>query len=119
MAPLQSLGVAQLLDGDRVLDDQLSLVHTPGHTPGSQSLLVRSGDDAALLWGDVANHPAQVGEPDWGPGSDVQPEVARGTRRRLLDRIENEGMWLAPAHFPEPFGTVTRAGDGRRWQGRR
>jgi hypothetical protein len=45
--------------------------------------------------------------------------VARGTRRRLLDRIETEGMWLAPAHFPEPFGTVTRAGDGRRWQGRR
>ena len=30
VAPLQSLGVAELLDGDRVLDDQLSLVHTPG-----------------------------------------------------------------------------------------
>jgi glyoxylase-like metal-dependent hydrolase (beta-lactamase superfamily II) len=119
VAPLQSLGVAELLDGGRVFDDQLGLVHTPGHTPGSQSLLVRSGDDAALLWGDVANHPAQVGEPDWGPASDVQPEVARGTRRRLLDRIESEGMWLAPAHFPEPFGTVTRAGDGRRWEGRR
>jgi glyoxylase-like metal-dependent hydrolase (beta-lactamase superfamily II) len=119
VAPLQSLGVAELLDGGRVFDDQLGLVHTPGHTPGSQSLLVRSGDDAALLWGDVTNHPAQVGEPDWGPASDVQPEVARGTRRRLLDRIESEGMWLAPAHFPEPFGTVTRAGDGRRWEGRR
>ena len=119
VAPLQSLGVAELLDGDRVLDDQLSLVHTPGHTPGSQSLLVRSGDDGALLWGDVANHPAQVGEPDWGPGSDVQPEVARGTRRQLLDRVETEGMWLAPAHFPEPFGTVTRAGDVRHWEGRR
>jgi glyoxylase-like metal-dependent hydrolase (beta-lactamase superfamily II) len=119
VAPLRSLGVAELLDGDRVLDDQLSLVHTPGHTPGSQSLLVRSGDDAALLWGDVANHPAQVGEPDWGPRSDVQPEVARGTRRQLLDRVESEGMWLAPAHFPEPFGTVTRDADGRHWEGRR
>ncbi|MGH2815095.1 MAG: MBL fold metallo-hydrolase, partial [Actinomycetota bacterium] len=105
VAPLQSLGVAELLDGDRVLDDQLSLVHTPGHTPGSQSLLVRSGDDAALLWGDVANHPAQIERPDWGPGSDALPEVARQTRRRLLDRLEAEAMWLAPAHFPEPFGT--------------
>ena len=73
VAPLQSLGVAELLDGDRVLDDQLSLVHTPGHTPGSQSLLVRSGDDAALLWGDVANHPAQVGEPDWGRAATSSP----------------------------------------------
>ena len=100
VAPLQSLGVAELLDGDRVLDDQLSLVHTPGHTPGSQSLLVRSGDDAALLWGDVANHPAQVGEPDWGPGSDVQPEVARGTRRRLLDQHRERGHVARPGPLP-------------------
>ena len=78
VAPLQALGVAELLEGDRTLDAELSLLHTPGHTPGSQSLLVRSGEEAALLWGDVANHPAQVGEPDWGPGSDVQPEVAKG-----------------------------------------
>jgi glyoxylase-like metal-dependent hydrolase (beta-lactamase superfamily II) len=116
--PLQDLGVAELLDGDRVLDAALSVLHTPGHTPGSQSLLVQSGGDALLLWGDVANHPAQVDQPDWGPGSDVQPEVARGTRRRLLDRVEGEQLWLAPAHFPEPFGTVTRTGDGRHWAGR-
>jgi glyoxylase-like metal-dependent hydrolase (beta-lactamase superfamily II) len=56
--------VAELLDGDRALDDRLRLLHSPGHTPGSQSLLVTSGNDAVLLWGDVANHPAQVGEPD-------------------------------------------------------
>ena len=117
VAPLQDLGVAELLDGDRVLDRQLTLLHTPGHTPGSQSLLVASGGDAVLLWGDVANHPAQIGEPDWGPGSDVQPEVARQTRRRLLDRIETEAMRLAPAHFPEPFGTVIRVDGARRWEG--
>jgi glyoxylase-like metal-dependent hydrolase (beta-lactamase superfamily II) len=115
VAPLQDLGVAELLDGDRALDAQLGLVHTPGHTPGSQSLLVRSGDDAALLWGDVANHPAQVGEPDWCPAADVDPDRARATRRRLLDQLESERMWLAPAHFPEPFGTVTRVDGARRW----
>jgi hypothetical protein len=32
---------------------------------------------------------------------------------------EVEAMWLAPAHFPEPFGTVTREDGTRRWQGRR
>lgn len=117
--PLRSLGVAELVDGDRVLDAELRLLHTPGHTPGSQSLLVASGGDAVLLWGDVANHPAQVGEPDWGPASDLQPEAARATRRRLLERVEAEGMWLGPAHFPEPFGTVTRVEGGRRWTGRR
>ena len=116
--PLQDLGAAELLDGDHTLDPQLAILHTPGHTPGSQSLLVRSGGDAVLLWGDVANHPAQVDRPDWGPGSDALPEAARRSRRRLLDRVEAEAMWLAPAHFPEPFGTVTRSGDGRHWSGR-
>jgi glyoxylase-like metal-dependent hydrolase (beta-lactamase superfamily II) len=119
VAPLRELGVADLLDGDRALGAELSLLHTPGHTPGSQSLLVRSGGDAVLLWGDVANHPAQVGRPEWGPASDVQPEVAAATRRRLLDEVETGPMWLAPAHFPEPFGTVERAGDTRHWAGRR
>ena len=93
--------------------------HPPGHTPGSQSLRIRSGAAAARLWGDVANHPAQVDRPDWGPASDALPEVASQTRRRLLDRLEAETMWLAPAHFPEPFGTVTRDPDGRHWTGRR
>jgi glyoxylase-like metal-dependent hydrolase (beta-lactamase superfamily II) len=117
--PLQDLGVADLVDGDRTIGPELSVLHTPGHTPGSQSLLVRSGAAAFLLWGDATNHPAQVDQPDWGPASDALPEVARQTRRRLLDRLEAETMWLAPAHFPEPFGTVTRDPDGRHWTGRR
>jgi glyoxylase-like metal-dependent hydrolase (beta-lactamase superfamily II) len=117
--PLQRLGVVELLDGDRALSGELSLLHTPGHTPGSQSLLVRSGDAAVLLWGDVANHPAQVDQPAWGPGSDLQPELARATRRRLLELVETEGMWLGPAHYPEPFGTVDRVGGDRRWRPRR
>ena len=111
--PLRDLGVLKLLDGDHALSAELSLLHTPGHTPGSQSLLVGSGGHALLLWGDVANHPAQVDQPAWGPGSDLQQEVGRATRRRLLDLVEAEGAWLGPAHYPEPFGTVARTGERR------
>jgi glyoxylase-like metal-dependent hydrolase (beta-lactamase superfamily II) len=116
--PLQTLGVVELLDGDRVLDAELRLLHTPGHTPGSQSLLVSSGENAALLWGDVANHPAQVSEPEWCPAGDIEPDKARRTRSELLDRVEAEGMWLAPAHFPEPFGSITRIQGRRYWSPR-
>jgi glyoxylase-like metal-dependent hydrolase (beta-lactamase superfamily II) len=117
--PLRDLGVLELLDGDRALSAELSLLHTPGHTPGSQSLLARSGGAGLLLWGDAANHPAQVDRPDWGPGSDLQPEAARATRRWLLDLLEAEDAWLGPAHYPEPFGTVARDGEGRHWRPRR
>jgi glyoxylase-like metal-dependent hydrolase (beta-lactamase superfamily II) len=56
---------------------------------------------------------------DWGPASDVQPELAAATRRRLLDEVESGRGWLAPAHFPDPFGTVERADGVRHWAGRR
>jgi glyoxylase-like metal-dependent hydrolase (beta-lactamase superfamily II) len=92
VGPLRDLGVAQLLDGDHTIGPELAVLHTPGHTPGSQSLLVRSGGQAVPLWGDVANHPAQVDRPDWGPAADALSEAARRSRRRLLDRAEAEAM---------------------------
>jgi glyoxylase-like metal-dependent hydrolase (beta-lactamase superfamily II) len=76
---------------------------------------VASGEDAVLLWGDVANHPAQVSEPAWCPRSDFQPETARRTRQALLDRVEAEQMWLAPSHFPEPFGAIVQVEGCRCW----
>ena len=113
--PLQTLGLVELIVGDHVVDAELTVLHTPGHTPGSQSLLVASGEDVVLLWGDVANHPAQVSEPAWCSSGDLEPEVARRTREALLDRVEAEGMWLAPSHFPEPFGSVVRVDARRGW----
>jgi glyoxylase-like metal-dependent hydrolase (beta-lactamase superfamily II) len=112
--PLADLGALELVSGDQPLGDGLDLLHTPGHTPGSQSLLVRSEAEQALLWGDVANHPAQVTETSWCTRADHDPDQADRTRRALLDRIEAEGMTLATAHFPEPFGQVVRV-EGRRW----
>ena len=113
--PLETLGLVELIEGDQVLDGELSLLHTPGHTPGSQSLVVASGGDAVLLWGDVANHPAQISEPDWCSRGDLDPETTRRTRQLLLDRAEVEGLWLAPSHFPEPFGSVIRVEGRRCW----
>ena len=37
VAPLLALGVAELLEGDRTLDAELSLLHTPGHTPAPRA----------------------------------------------------------------------------------
>jgi glyoxylase-like metal-dependent hydrolase (beta-lactamase superfamily II) len=117
--PLADLGALELVSGDQPLGDGLDLLHTPGHTPGSQSLLVGSQGERALLWGDAANHPAQVTETSWCSRADDDPGQTDRTRRALLDRIEAEGMTLATAHFPEPFGRIVRAEGRRWWQGYR
>ena len=39
-------------------------------------------------------------------------------RREFLDRLEQEGLTVAPCHFPAPgFGKIVRVEGRRYWQG--
>jgi glyoxylase-like metal-dependent hydrolase (beta-lactamase superfamily II) len=117
VTPLERLGVLDLITGEHAVTGELTLVPTPGHTPGHSSLRITSGGARALLIADALLHPAQVTEPDWISMFDVDPEQERRTRRTLLDQLESEGLLFSASHFPEPaFGRVVRE-DGRRyWQ---
>lgn len=117
ITPLESLGALDLVDSDRSLTSDIELLHTPGHTPGHMSVLISSAGERALIWGDVAVHPAQVSEPDWNVMFDMHAEQARATRQAILDRVEADGMVVAARHFPEPgFGRVIRVEGRRYWQ---
>lgn len=119
LTPLASLGVLDLTDGDSdlVLSEEITAIHTPGHTPGSMSLLITSQGERAILVGDAIGHPAQVEHPDWYVIHDMDHEHAEQTRYKLLDRIEAEGLVLSANHFPEPdFGRVVRVKGRRIWQ---
>jgi glyoxylase-like metal-dependent hydrolase (beta-lactamase superfamily II) len=115
--PLADAGVLDLTAGEKSLNEELSTLHTPGHTPGSQSLLIRSGAEQGLIVGDALGHPMQVSEPDWLFGFDMHKDVAVQTRHRLLDLLESSGMTFGASHFPEPsFGKVVRLEGKRYWQ---
>ena len=117
LTPLKSLGVLDLVDGDRVLTEEVTALHTPGHTPGSMSLSVTSKGEGAILVGDAFGHPAQIEHPDWYVIHDMDHAQAERTRRQLLDRIEAQGLILSANHFPEPgFGRVVRLEGRRFWQ---
>ncbi len=118
LTPLESLGVLDLADGDRILlSEEVTALHTPGHTPGSMSLLVASRGERAILVGDAIGHPAQVEHPDWAVIHDMDGPQAERTRRQLLDRLEAEGLVVSANHFPEPgFGRVVRLEGRRFWQ---
>ena len=104
---LRDQGVLELVDGERELAAGVRLVPTPGHTPGSQSVMIERGRRRLLLAGDVANHPVQVEEPEWHSLGDADPAMAAKTRVRWFARAEREGIILATAHFPHPFGRIT------------
>lgn len=117
--PLQRAGRLHLVRGEQRLTPEVTVWPTPGHTPGHQSILVRSGGEGALITGDTFYTPAQIAHPEWQGGMDRDRERACSSRVAILDRIEAEGLEMAAGHFyPGCFGRVLRL-DGRRyWMGR-
>ena len=95
----------------------MTLIPTPGHTPGHQAVLVTSRGERAAIIGDLAHTPPQVHEMDWTATADLDPEMARETRRRMLDRVEADHTLLCAGHFPHPgFGYLARLADRRIFQ---
>jgi N-acyl homoserine lactone hydrolase len=69
----------ELLDGDAEILPGVSVITTPGHTAGHQSVVVRAADGSAdLLTGDAAYTPRQYREPPGpdGPGGTRLPDGA-------------------------------------------
>jgi glyoxylase-like metal-dependent hydrolase (beta-lactamase superfamily II) len=67
-------------------------MHTPGHTPWHQSLLLESAGERALYLGDLVPTTAHLPLP-WIMGYDVEPLVTLETKRRVLSRAKAE-EWL-------------------------
>jgi glyoxylase-like metal-dependent hydrolase (beta-lactamase superfamily II) len=117
ITPLKRLGALDLITGEHALTGELTVIPTPGHTPGHSSLRIDSAGERVLLIADALLHPAQVTEPDWISMFDTDPEQERRTRHELLNQLEAEALVFSASHFPEPaFGRIVRE-DGRRyWQ---
>jgi len=87
---------------------------TPGHTPGSTTLVLSSGDDRLMFLGDVVHCPVQLEDDEWAALFDVDPVLAKRTRNALARELEGTNVRISGAHFPEmTFGRLIRA-EGRR-----
>src|SRR3954467_8292007 len=75
------------VDGELELLPRLRLVPTPGHTPGSQVVVVETGGRSVVIAGDTAVFFAELDEPGTeGP--------------RLVRALDPDEVWLAHEHQP-------------------
>ncbi len=99
VAPVWDAGFVDLVETDQRICDELSLVPTPGHTPGHVSIRVTSDGEDALISGDFMHHPCQIARPDWSSTADTDPDRARRTREQMLARLANTPTLVIGTHF--------------------
>ena len=110
IAPLEGLGVLELVSGEQEITPELTLLPAPGHTPGHQSLAISSAGELAFILGDLALHPAQIEETEWNAGFDGDGPTAIATRKQIMERLEGDGSLVAAGHFSAPgLGRIVRA----------
>lgn len=102
MQPLMEDGRVEPIDGDHELAPGVTVVETPGHTPGHVSVVVASQGTRAFIAGDLSHHPIQVPHPEWNPVYDLDPDQARTTRKRVFDQLVGTGTLFAAGHYPPP-----------------
>jgi glyoxylase-like metal-dependent hydrolase (beta-lactamase superfamily II) len=111
---LRTRGAATGIDTPLVIDDAVSVLAAPGHTPGHMAVEVSSGDATALIIGHMFLHPATLLDPSAGL-FDEDPETNLRTRRSFLDRAVSErALLIGPLFAPPGGGYVERGEPG--WQ---
>jgi glyoxylase-like metal-dependent hydrolase (beta-lactamase superfamily II) len=115
VAPIHEAGLADLVETDHRICDEITLVPTTGHTPGHVSVHIRSEGETALITGDFMHHPCQIARPDWSSTADSDPDEARATRERMLDELAGRPVLVIGTHFAgATAGRIVRDGDAYR-----
>lgn len=114
--PIVAAGQALLVDEDFRLDDGISLMLTPGHSPCHVCVNVESKGERAIIAGDMLHHQLQCTDPTLSTIFCWDPEAARASRKRVFEEIEGTSTLLLPIHFPSPTaGRLKAAGSGFNW----
>jgi len=110
--PIVEGGLADLVETDHALTDEVRLEPTPGHTPGHVSVRIRSAGEEAVITGDMMHHPCQIAHPEWSTVLDHNADDSHRTRRDFLARCAQKPVLVIGTHFATPTaGRIVRDGD--------
>jgi glyoxylase-like metal-dependent hydrolase (beta-lactamase superfamily II) len=105
--------LVEYLDGDAEVMPGVHLRHVGGHTPGSQVLVLRSGELACAVTGDLVCQTPHLKVP-WNMSADIEPLRVFEQKARLFEEAEKHRWLLVLSHEPDqPAGYLE---DGGRWR---
>jgi glyoxylase-like metal-dependent hydrolase (beta-lactamase superfamily II) len=113
--PIVEAKRAEFIRSDFGLDDHVTLLPTPGHTPDHFAVCLGRGREDAVVTGDLIHSPIQLRELELASWPDFDPKQAGATRRSFFERYCDTKTLVCTAHFPSPsVGHVTRWDKGFR-----
>ena len=113
--PVLDAGLADLVETDHQVCDEISMIPTVGHTPGHVSVMIRSRGEQALITGDFMHHPCQIAHPEWDTLADSDPEQGIRTRRIMFERLAGTPVLVIGTHFAgATAGRIVRDGEAFR-----
>jgi glyoxylase-like metal-dependent hydrolase (beta-lactamase superfamily II) len=111
--PVVAAGLVDLVDVDAEIAPGVTLVPTPGHTPGHCSVLLESGGTSALITGDFMHHAVQVASPEWCSRFDTDQARGEQTRREFIEEHADGDLLVIGTHFGGPgSGRIVSTDDG-------
>ena len=116
--PIVEADQAIIVEDTHQIDDGMWLEPAPGHTPGHVMLNLKSGEETALMSGDVIHHPLQLIRPEWSSRACEDPHLSAVSRTKMLERVADTNTLLCPAHFGSPTmgHVISHATDGFRYR---
>jgi glyoxylase-like metal-dependent hydrolase (beta-lactamase superfamily II) len=113
--PVLEAGLAEFVDPDFRLNDEVSLIPTPGHTPGHVSVLIQSRGQSAVITGDLMHNPIQIAVPAVEARFDMDKAHGARTRCEFVERFNNTDTLVIGSHFSDPSaGHIVP--DGNAWK---
>jgi len=118
LLPLEEAGVLDLVDGERAVTPEITIVPTHGHTEDHASVVLTSGGETAIYIGDMVQHHVQLERTAWVSSFDLLPLVSMETKKRIVERAIRERAVIVSVHSPFPgLGRMTLAEGGKRhWE---
>jgi glyoxylase-like metal-dependent hydrolase (beta-lactamase superfamily II) len=118
LLPLEEAGVVDLVDGERAVTPEVTIVPTTGHTEDHASVVITSGGATAIYIGDMVQHHVQLERTAWVSSFDLLPLVSMETKKRIVERAIRERALMVSVHSPFPgLGRMTIAEDGKKhWE---
>ncbi|HEY5475858.1 MAG TPA: MBL fold metallo-hydrolase [Tepidiformaceae bacterium] len=117
MTPLKAAGLLQPFDGEFAVSRSLTMIPTPGHTPGHCSVMLTSQGEHLVILGDAAHHPAHLEHHSWIPGVDVDRAASERSRAKIAALAVEKNAVITGGHFPIlTLGRLRKTESGYRWE---